>query len=87
MKIDNINFNKQLNNNSNIKNINKEETKKENNVVGINISLNIDKIKNSIQKSNGIDYDKVNLFKEKIKNNEYIINFDKLAIKIKKEEL
>ncbi len=86
MKIDNINLNRHIYNNSNIKNINKEESKIILKNEDKNISFNIDKIKNSIIESNGIDYDKVNILKERIKNNNYQIDFQKLAINITKEE-
>ncbi len=88
MKIDYISVNNNLNNNSNIKNINNQKFKNDNiEQQDYQVSLNFDKIKNSIKESNGIDYEKVNFFKDKILKKEYEIDFKKLSNNILQEEL
>lgn len=88
MKVDYINVNNNLNHNSNIKNINNQNFKDHNiKQQDYQLSLNFDKIKNSIKESNGIDYEKVNFFKDKILKKEYEIDFKKLSNNIIQEEL
>lgn len=88
MKVDYINVNNNLNHNSNIKNINNQNFKDHNiKQQDYQLSLNFDKIKNSIKESNGIDYEKVNFFKDKILQKEYEIDLKKLSNNIIQEEL